>query len=94
MRSSETSFDPASTMLTAWRVPTTTRSIVDSSRSFFVGLKTKRSAMRATRTAPSTSVNGIGLSARAAAVPLIARMSGSFSPSAERTRATICVSKA
>jgi len=68
--------------------------MADSSRSFFVGLKTKRSPMRPTRTAPRTSVNGIGLIARAAAVPLIARTSGSFSPSAERTRATTCVSKA
>ncbi len=92
MTASETSFAPASTIETASCVPTTTRSNSDSLRSFDVGLKTNWSPIFPTRTAPRTCWKGIVLIASAAAAPLIARTSGSFSPSAERTRPTIWVS--
>ena len=76
---------PASTIMIASRVPATTRSISLSSSWLVVGLATNSPLIRPTRTAPTGPMNGMLLTDRAAEAPFTARMSGSFSWSAERT---------
>ena len=83
---------PASTIITASRVPATTRSRSLSSSWLVVGLVTNSPLMRPTRTAPMGPRNGMLLTASAAEAPLTARMSGSFSWSALSTVRTIWTS--
>ena len=76
---------PASTIMTASRVPATTRSSSLSASWLLVGFVTNSPPMRPTRTAPTGPWNGMWLMLSAAEAPLRARMSGSFSWSVERT---------
>ncbi len=64
----------------------------DLSRSALVGFRTSFPSSRPTRTAPTGEWNGTVEQVRATEAPFIARMSASFWPSAERTKAMICVS--
>ena len=66
---------PASIIVRASCVPTTTRSRVDSSSASSEGLTTNSSSIRAMRTAPTGPRNGSGDTISAADAPLMQRMS-------------------
>ena len=80
---SDTSFAPASTMTTASRVPATTISSALSFSWANVGLTTYSPLMYATRVPETGPPNGISDIVSAAEAPMIERMSGSFSWSAD-----------
>ena len=93
MRSaSETSLAPASTITTLSAVAARRSSRSTSSRSLLVGLTIHSPLTRPTRTAPMGWSKGMGERATAALAALMARMSGSLIPSAEKTRAMTWVS--
>src|SRR5581483_9922704 len=91
--SSGTSSAPASTIVRASRVPTTTRSSVDSSSCWgSVGLTTSSPSMRPMRTAPTGPRNGSGEIARAAEAPLMQSTSCGTTRSAGSTVQITCTS--
>ena len=90
--SSETSLDPASTIMMASAIPATIRSSRLSSCSAYVGLTTSSSSMRPIRHAPIGSSYGMSEMVRAADAPMIPRMSIGFSISTESALAMIWTS--
>ena len=84
--SSDTSFAPDSTMRIASSVPAMTSSSADAFFCAVVGFAMNFPSTWATRTAPTGPSNGMPDRHSAADVPFMARMSGSFCPSPERTR--------
>ena len=83
--SSGISLPDASTIITASSVPDTTRSMLLSASSEWVGLITNSPLTWPTLTEPVGPQKGILETDKAADAPIIARISGSFSLSAEKT---------
>ena len=92
IKSSLTSFAPASTMLIASLVPATVRSIVDSSNCFGVGLIINSPFTHPTFTPAIGPSNGISLIDVQRLEPNIAVNSGELSVSTDKTVFTICTS--
>ena len=90
--SSETCSDSPSTIMMASLVPATTMSRALLARSDSVGLMTISPSTKPTRTAPIGPSHGICERVSAAEAPLIERMSGSFSWSADITVVMTCTS--
>ena len=89
---SDSSLASLSTIITASRVPATTRSSALFLTCSMLGLRTYSSSMKPTRAAPIGPKNGTPLIVSAAEAATIARMSGSFSPSCASTVQMTCVS--
>ena len=88
--SSGSSPAPASIIVRASFVPTTTRSRLDSCATGSVGLTTKPPSTRPMRTAPTGPMKGSDEIISAAEAPLMARMSCAVTRSAERTVQITC----
>ncbi len=89
---SETSLAPASTMTTASFVPATTISSALSFSCANVGLTTNAPSIYATRVPETGPPNGMSEIVSAVEAPMIERISGSFSWSAESVVTVICTS--